>query len=46
MAQPVSGHVYRAALDRAALRRLRFHDLRHTFGTRVIAVADIRRVQE
>jgi integrase len=25
---------------------LRFHDLRHTFGTRVIGVADIPRVQE
>jgi integrase len=37
---------YRAALERAALRALRFHDLRHTFGTRVIGVADIRRVQE
>src|SRR4051812_43081249 len=37
---------YRAALQRAALRPLRFHDLRHTFGTRVIGVADIRRVQE
>jgi integrase len=37
---------YRAALRRAALRPLRFHDLRHTFGTRVIGVADIRRVQE
>ena len=37
---------YRAALHRAALRPLRFHDLRHTFGTRVIGVADIRRVQE
>jgi integrase len=37
---------YRAALSRAALRPLRFHDLRHTFGTRVIGVADIRRVQE
>ena len=37
---------YRAALERAALRRVRFHDLRHTFGTRVIGVADIRRVQE
>jgi len=36
---------YRAALKRAALRP-RFHDLRHTFGTRVIGVADIRRVQE
>ncbi|MEX1141109.1 MAG: tyrosine-type recombinase/integrase [Thermoleophilaceae bacterium] len=37
---------YQDALDRAGLRRLRFHDLRHTFGTRVIGVADIRRVQE
>jgi integrase len=37
---------YQAALDKAGLRRLRFHDLRHTFGTRVIGVADIRRVQE
>jgi integrase len=37
---------YQAALDEARLRRLRFHDLRHTFGTRVIGVADIRRVQE
>jgi integrase len=37
---------YVAALDRAGLRRLRFHDLRHTFGTRMIAKADIRRVQE
>ena len=24
---------YRAALERAGLKRLRFHDLRHTFGT-------------
>ena len=31
---------------RAGLRPLRFHDLRHTFGTRMIAKADIRRVQE
>ncbi|MGG7380571.1 tyrosine-type recombinase/integrase, partial [Escherichia coli] len=37
---------YRRALQRAALRPLRFHDLRHTFGTRVIGKADIRRVQE
>ncbi len=34
------------ALVRAGLRSLRFHDLRHTFGTRMIAKADIRRVQE
>lgn len=37
---------YVAALQRAGLRRLRFHDLRHTFGTRMIGKADIRRVQE
>ena len=37
---------YVTAVDRAGLRRLRFHDLRHTFGTRMIAKADIRRVQE
>jgi integrase len=37
---------YKAALTAASLRPLRFHDLRHTFGTRMIAKADIRRVQE
>jgi integrase len=37
---------YKEALKLAALRPLRFHDLRHTFGTRMIAKADIRRVQE
>ena len=37
---------YKAALVGAGLRPLRFHDLRHTFGTRMIAKADIRRVQE
>jgi len=37
---------YKAALQRAGLRPLRFHDLRHTFGTRMIAKTDIRRVQE
>jgi len=37
---------YKAALSAAGLRPLRFHDLRHTFGTRMIAKADIRRVQE
>ena len=31
---------------KAKLLLLRFHDLRHTFGTRMIAKADIRRVQE
>jgi integrase len=37
---------YDSALKRAGLRPLRFHDLRHTFGTRMIAKTDIRRVQE
>jgi len=37
---------YGAALTQAGLRPLRFHDLRHTFGTRMIGVADIVRVQE
>jgi integrase len=37
---------YDAAVKAAGLRPLRFHDLRHTFGTRMIGVADIRRVQE
>jgi integrase len=37
---------YQQALGRAGLRRLRFHDLRHTFGSRIIQEADIRRVQE
>lgn len=37
---------YKAALRRASLRELRFHDLRHTFGTRMIGMTDIRRVQE
>jgi len=31
---------YNAALERAGLRRLRFHDLRHTFGTRAVEQAD------
>jgi integrase len=36
----------RTALREAGLRPLRFHDLRHRFGTRVIGYSDIRRVQE
>jgi integrase len=37
---------YGAAIKHASLRQLRFHDLRHTFGTRMIGKTDIRRVQE
>jgi integrase len=37
---------YREALARAGLRRLRFHDLRHTFGTHAIRAADPREVME
>jgi len=37
---------YDTALKSAGLRKLRFHDLRHTFGTRMIGTTDIRRVQE
>lgn len=36
---------YLAALDAADLRRLRFHDLRHTFGSLSINVASIVQVQ-
>jgi integrase len=36
----------RRGCARAGLRKLRFHDLRHTFGTQMIAKADIVRVQE
>ena len=37
---------YKSALKRAGLRPLRFHDLRHTFGSRMIAEVDIVRLQE
>jgi integrase len=37
---------YKAALAAAGLRPLRFHDLRYTFGTRMIGKAGICRVQE
>jgi integrase len=47
---PINGDAlssrYEKALKAAGVRRLRFHDLRHTFGTRMIGQADIRRVQE
>lgn len=36
---------YHAALARAELRRLRFHDLRHTFGTLAVRRAEIPAVQ-
>jgi integrase len=37
---------YKAALAEAGLRELRFHDLRHTFGTHAIRTADSREVME
>jgi integrase len=37
---------YKDALKRAGLRDLRFHDLRHMFGTRVIGRASILQVKE
>ncbi len=37
---------YKAALEQAELRPLRFHDLRHTFGTHAIRNADPREVME
>jgi integrase len=37
---------YKAARGRAGLRPLRFHDLRHTFGTHAIRTADPRELQE
>jgi integrase len=37
---------YIAALARAGLRRLRFHDLRYTFGTRMVAHVDLLELRE
>lgn len=37
---------YKVALEKAGLRKLRFHDLRHTFGTHAIRAADSREVME
>jgi integrase len=37
---------YKQALSEAGLRDLRFHDLRHTFGTHAIRNADSREVME
>jgi integrase len=36
---------YKAALARAELRQLRFHDLRHTFGTLAVRRAEVPAVQ-
>ena len=36
---------YYAALERAGLRRLRFHDLRHAFGSAAITKLDAHAVQ-
>jgi len=36
---------YRAALQRGELRQLRFHDLRHTFGTLAVRRAEVPAVQ-
>ena len=51
---PEGGHVdptrllkrYKAAQVAAGLRPLRFHDLRHTFGTHAIRIADPRELME
>jgi integrase len=37
---------FKVARDAAKLRPLRFHDLRHTFGSVAIRTADLREVQE
>ena len=37
---------FKSACERAGLRPLRFHDLRHTFGTHAIRTADPRELQE
>lgn len=46
----LSGHKlrdrYKKVLKKAGLRQLRFHDLRHTFGSHAIRTADSREVME
>ena len=49
--RPMNGHTltrtYQAAIERAGVRRVRFHDLRHTFGTRMAAAGvPMRTLQE
>lgn len=49
---PMNGHAllkaFQRALDHAGVRRVRFHDLRHTFGTRMAATGRVpmRTLQE
>lgn len=49
--KPMNGHTltrtFQAALKRAGVRQVRFHDLRHTFGTRMAAAGvPMRTLQE
>ena len=37
---------YLKALEAAGLRRLRFHDLRHTFGTRMVGHVDLLELRQ
>jgi len=42
-----AGRAFYAAIKRAGIARLRFHDLRHTFGTRMAAAGvPMRELQE
>ena len=43
---PRCAGAYKRAREQAGLRPLRFHDLRHTFGTHAIRTADPRELQE
>lgn len=45
LAGPAVGRRYRQAQKKAGLRPLRFHDLRHTFGSLAIKTTDVRDVQ-